>query len=53
MGKHGNDIERAEPIYTGEKAEQFAERWNAVTTSIKNAAGAAKARKEGNSHGGK
>lgn len=53
MGKHGNDIEREKPALEGKAAEEFIERWNAITTAIKIAAGEAKARKEGNSHGGK
>lgn len=53
MGKRGTEVKREKPALEGKAAEEFIERWNAITTAIKIAAGEAKARKEGNSHGGK
>lgn len=53
MGKHGTEIEREKPLFERQSAEEFIKRWNAVTTAIKNAAGAADGGKEGNSRAGK
>lgn len=50
MGK--KEIERERPLFEGQSAEEFIERWNAITKAIKMAAGVDEAGKEGNSHGG-
>lgn len=35
MGKHGTEIERENPLFEGQSAEEFIKRWNAVTKAIK------------------
>ena len=35
MGKHGTEIERENPLFEGQNAEEFIKRWNAVTKVIK------------------
>lgn len=35
MGKHGTEIERENPVFEGQSAEEFIKRWNSVTKAIK------------------
>ena len=39
MGKHGTETERERPVFEGQSAEEFINRWNAVTKAIKMRAG--------------
>lgn len=48
MGKRGTEVKREKPALEGKAAEEFIERWNAITTAIKNAAGKRKEKKEAN-----
>lgn len=35
MGKRGTEIERENPLFEGQSAEEFIKRWNATTKAIK------------------
>ena len=35
MGKHGTEIERENPLFEGQSAEESIKRWNAITKAIK------------------
>lgn len=35
MGKNGTEIERENPLFEGQSAEEFIKRWNAITKAIK------------------
>lgn len=46
MGKHGTEVERKRPVFEGKSAEEFINRWNAITKAIKMRAGMPEQEKE-------